>query len=97
MMLEILSGDVQMKYIKMTAKRKQIKLKQFSYVAVLVLLYGCTTRTQTKMHHTVLNRSWKQYHTKQLCSHLTPISQTSEYDEQDILATAGEVKMNSIL
>ena len=58
---------------------------------VLVLLYGCTTWTLTKcfekkldenyrrMLHAVLNRSWKQYPTKQqLYDHLPPISQTIE-------------------
>ena len=62
------------------------KIKQEFFVAVLVLLFGCTTwnlkehlekkldGNYTRMLHTVLNKSGKQ-HTK-LHSHLHPISQT---------------------
>ena len=61
----------------------------FQPVAVTVLLYRCTTWTQTKlmekkldgyytrMLHAVLNKSWKQHPTKkQLHGHLVPISKT---------------------
>ena len=56
---------------------------------MLVLLYGCTSWTLMKhlekkldLNYTrtllgILNKSWKQHHTKQLlCSHLPPISQS---------------------
>ena len=47
------------------------------------------------MLHAVLNKSWEQHPTKQqLCSHLTPISQTIQ-DKQNLLGTGGEVGMNS--
>ena len=61
----------------------------FQGVAVLVLLYGCTTWTNethlekkldgnyTRMLHDILNKSWKKHPTKQqLSGHLLPISQT---------------------
>ena len=57
----------------------KIEWELFQAVAVLVLLYGCTTWTNkilkkkkkwidgnyTRMLHAVLNKSWKQHPTKQ--------------------------------
>ena len=67
----------------------EIKWDSFRFVAVLVLLYGCTTCNLTKrfekipnlnytrMPRTVLNKFWKQYPTKQpLSLVLLQISQT---------------------
>ena len=67
----------------------KIKCDFFQAVAVSILLYGCTTWTQTRyieknpdgnytrMLHTVLNKFWKQHPTKeQLYGHLLSISQT---------------------
>ena len=67
----------------------KIILNFFQAVAVSSLLYGCTTRTLTKRrekkldgNHTrmlraILNKSWKQHHSKQqLYGHLPPISKT---------------------
>ena len=66
-----------------------IKWDLFQAVVVSILLYGCTTWTQTKwteklldgnytrMLQTILNKSWKQHPMKQqLYSHLPPISKT---------------------
>ena len=65
------------------------KLNFFQAVVVSILLYGCTTWMLIKripkkiegnwrrMLGTVLNKSWKQYPTKQqLYGHLPPISKT---------------------
>ena len=63
----------------------------FQEAAVLIQLYGCTTRTLTKrierklhgnytrMLLAILNKSWKQHPTKQpLFSHLPPICKTTQ-------------------
>ena len=66
------------------------KIKQhFPSRVVLILLYGCTTWTLTKlmekkldgnytrMLRAILNKSWRQHPTKQqLYGHLTPITKT---------------------
>ena len=61
----------------------------FQAVLVSILLYGCTTWTQTKrmekklddnytrMLQTILNKSWRQHSTKkQLYGHIPPITKT---------------------
>ena len=66
-----------------------MKYSFFRAVAVSILLYGCTTRTQTKrlekkldgnytrMLRAILNKSWQQNPTRhQLYSHLPPIMKT---------------------
>ena len=58
----------------------KIKLDFFQAMAMLVLLYACTTwkdENFKRMLHAVLNKSWKLHSTKQqLCSHLLPTVQT---------------------
>ena len=74
-----------------------------------MLLYGCTTRTLTKsikkkldgnctrMLRITLNKSWKQYLTKQqLYGQLPPSLKPSELDEQDIRESAGEARTISL-
>ena len=71
---------------KLTDKRKR---SFFQAAVVSILVYGCTTWTLTKhmekrldgnyirMLRAILNKSWRQYPTKQqLYSHLPPISKT---------------------
>ena len=73
-----------------------------------ILLYGCTAETLTKridkkldgncirMMQVVMNKSWKQHPTKQqLYGHLPPISKPSKSNEEKMLDTAGEVRLNS--
>ena len=48
------------------------------------------------MLYDALNKSWKQHIIKeQLYDHLPLSHKPSEWDEQDLLNTAGEVRMNS--
>ena len=67
----------------------KMKLSFFQAAVVLILLYGCTTWTQTKrlekkldgnytrMLWAILNRSWWQHPTRhQLYGHLPPITKT---------------------
>ena len=69
----------------------KIKHSFFQARVVSILLYGCTTWTLTKriekkldgictrMLLAILNKSWKQYPTKQqLYGHLIPISKTNQ-------------------
>ena len=66
-----------------------MKCSFFQAVVVTILLYGCTTRTVTKllekkldgnytrMLRVILNKSWRQHPTKhQLYGHLPPITKT---------------------
>ena len=65
------------------------KITWFQAAVILILLYGCTTRTLTKrmkkkldsnytrMLQAILNKSWRQHPTKQqLYGHLPPIMKT---------------------
>ena len=67
----------------------KIKQSFFQAAVVSILLYGCTTWTLTKrlekkldgnytrMLRAILNKSWRQHHTKQqLYGHLPPITKT---------------------
>ena len=67
----------------------KIKRSFFQAAVVSILLYGCTTWTLTKcmekkldsnytrMLQAILNKSWRQHHTKQqLYGHLPPITKT---------------------
>ena len=46
----------------------------------------------------ILNKSWLQNATKQLLfDHLPPILKQSKLDEQDMLYTAGDARINDIL
>ena len=67
----------------------KIKCSFFQVAVVSILLYGCTIRTltkrmqkrldgnDTKMLRVILNKSWRQYPTKQqLYGHLPPITKT---------------------
>ena len=66
----------------------KMKRSFFQAAIVSILLYGCTTRTLAKqlekkldgnysrMMRAILNRSWRQHLTKQLFSHLPPITKT---------------------
>ena len=52
-------------------------------------------RSNTRIAHAVLNKSWKQHLTKQhLYGHLPPIKQTIQV-RQDTLGTAEEAETNS--
>ena len=66
-----------------------MKRSFFQAVVVSILLYGCTTWTLTKrlekkldsnytrMLRAILNKSWRQHHTRhQLYGHLPPITKT---------------------
>ena len=84
------------------------KIKDFFLaLTVSILLYGCIIWTlskcmeeklegnNTRMLHAALNKSWKHHpHKKQLYNHLPPISKTTQVDEEDMLGTAGEARMN---
>ena len=67
----------------------KMKRSFFQAAVVSILLYGCTTWTQTKrlekkldgnytkMLRAILNNSWRQHPTRnQLCGHLPPITKT---------------------
>ena len=62
-----------------------MKRSFFQAAVVSILLYGCTTKrlekkldgNYTRMLRAILNKSWKQHHTKhQLYAHLPPITKT---------------------
>ena len=73
-----------------------------------ILLYGCSTWTQTKqlekkldgnytrMLRAVLNKSWRQHPTRhQLYGHLPPSRKLYKLDEPDTRDTAGEARTSS--
>ena len=76
-------------YIYKSDLTDKMKCSFFWAVVVLILLYGCTTWTLTKllekkldgnytrMLRAILNKSWQQHSTKhQLYGHLPPITKT---------------------
>ena len=80
----------------------------FQAAVVSILLYGCTTWTQTKrlkkkldgnytkMLRAILNKSWRQHPTRrQLYGHHLPSRKLYKLDEPDTQDTAGEAKTNS--
>ena len=84
-----------------------MKRSFFQASVVSILLYGCTTWTLTKqlekklngnytrILRAILNKSWRQHHTRhQLYSHLPPITKT-KLDEPDMQDTAGEARKSS--
>ena len=83
-------------------------MSPYPFPTTSVLLYGLTTwpltkrkkkkleRSCTRMLRAILNKSQKQYSTKQhLCSHLPPISKTIKVRRINIRHTAGEARTNS--
>ena len=69
----------------------KMKHSFFQPVVVSILLYGCTTWTlskwlkkkiddnYTRMLRAILNKSWRQHHTRhQLYGHLPPITKTNQ-------------------
>ena len=86
----------------------KMKRSFFQAAVVSILLYGCTTWTLTKrlekkldgnytrMLRAILNKSWRQHHTKhQLYGHLLPSGKLSKLDEPDMQDTAGEAGTSS--
>ena len=78
------------------------KMQFFLAAVVLILLYECSKRMEkkldgnnTRMLRAVLNKFWRQHHTKQQqYGHLPPITKT-KLDEPDMQDTAGEVRTNT--
>ena len=85
----------------------KMKRSFFQASVVSILLYGCTTWTQTKrlkkldgnytrMLWAILNKFWWQHPTRhQLYGHLPPITKTILLDELDMQDTAGEAGASS--
>ena len=95
---------VRMSVISKSDLFHKTKLDSFQTVALSVLLYGCTTWTLMKRSEKNLDESYTScfeqileaapYETAAV-RQLTPISQTIQEDEQDMLGTISEVRMKS--
>ena len=80
----------------------KIRQELFHAVAVSVLLYCCTTSTLMKnlkrvrreLHNDACCFEDIQHTTKLMYGHLSPISQSSKWDEQDTVDIAREVRIN---